>query len=146
MFKKFFGEIKTGRLQRLPFLGYSLVLQLLFFGFILAVGVAIGAGEHLIGGDLQQTQKMLAEWFSLPFIIIFGIFMLLVGFAGLNVVAKRIRDAGLPGWWALLAIFILEILVSVIISQDTSAGLHMLFVVVLLFIPSDTFSNNELIN
>jgi uncharacterized membrane protein YhaH (DUF805 family) len=144
VFEILFGEVKTGRLQRLPFLGYSLLIQLLFFGFIFAIVVAIGAGEHLIGGDLQQAQKILTEWFFTPFFIIFGLFMLLISFTGLNLVAKRIRDAGLPGWWTLLAIFILEVLISTIISQEASGSLHILFIVILLFIPSDTFSNSEI--
>lgn len=143
MFEILFGEVKTGRLQRLPFLGYSLLLQLLFFGFMLAIIAAIGAGEHLIGGDLQQAQKILTEWFSIPFMIVFGLFMLLVSYIGLNLTAKRIRDIGLPGWWSLLVIFVLQILVSVLISEDVSAGLHMLITVVLLFIPSDSFSKAE---
>jgi uncharacterized membrane protein YhaH (DUF805 family) len=144
VFEILFDEVKTGRLQRLPFLGYSLLIQLLFFGFIFAIVVAIGAGEHLIGGDLQQAQKILTEWFFTPFFIIFGLFMLLISFTGLNLVAKRIRDAGLPGWWTLLAIFILEVLISTIISQEASGSLHILFIVILLFIPSDTFSNSEI--
>jgi uncharacterized membrane protein YhaH (DUF805 family) len=139
MLEIFIGEVKTGQLKRLPFLGYSLLLQLLFFGFMLAIMAAIGAGEHLIGGDLQQAQKMLSEWFSIPFIIVFGLFMLLIGFIGLNLTAKRIRDIGLPGWRTLLAIFVLELLVSMIISQEASAGLHMLLVAVLLLVPADTF-------
>ena len=109
----------------------------------MAIVAAIGAGEHIIGGDLQQAQKMLSEWFSIPFIIVFGLFMMLICFVGLNLTAKRIRDAGLPGWLTLLIIFVLEALVSMIIYQEASAGLHMLFAAIILLIPTDTFSTAE---
>jgi uncharacterized membrane protein YhaH (DUF805 family) len=109
------------------------------FGFIIAIIVAIGAGEHLIGGDLQQAQQMLSDWFSIPFILIFGLFMALIGFAGVNLTAKRIRDIGLPGWWTVLAVLILEFATTIIISQEVSSGLHILLTVALLLIPTDTF-------
>lgn len=44
-----------GRLGRLQYLGYSLLLSLLLFGFVLAFVLAIGAGEHIIGGDIPQA-------------------------------------------------------------------------------------------
>lgn len=140
MFKIFFSEVKTGRLLRLPFLGYSLLLQLLAFSFVFVIILAIGAGEHLIGGDLQKAQEMLREWFSVPFIIIFGLFMAIICFAGLNLTAKRIRDTGLPGWWVLLAVLILQIITSSFISQETSGGLHFFLTVILFLIPTDTFA------
>ncbi|MBW2208518.1 MAG: hypothetical protein JRG79_16550, partial [Deltaproteobacteria bacterium] len=65
MIKALFGDVKTGRLMRLQYLGYSLLLSLLMFGFGLAIVLAIGAGEHIIGGDLQQAQDKLREMFTL---------------------------------------------------------------------------------
>jgi len=143
MFKIFFGEIKTGRLLRLSYLGYTLLMQLLVIAMVLAFIVAIGASENLIGGDFQQIQDMLRAWFSVPFIIVFGIGMVLFGFAGFNLMAKRIRDTGLPGWWTLLAILVVEIIVSIIISQETSANLHIFLTIVLLLVPADTFTKTE---
>jgi len=140
MFKIFFGEIKTGRLQRLAFLGYSLLIQLLVIGFVIAIIVVIGASEQLIGGDFQQAQETLNSWFSVPFIIIFGLVMVLLGFAGLNLTVKRIRDTGLPGWWSILVILIVEIIVSIIISQEMSANLHVFLTVILFLIPTDIFA------
>ena len=65
MFKVLFGDITNGRLMRLPYLGYSLLLTLLVIGFGLAIVLAIGVGEHIVGGNLQDQDKLL-EWFSLP--------------------------------------------------------------------------------
>ena len=112
MFKTLFGDITDGRLRRLQFLGYSLFLVLLMIGFGLAVVMAIGAGEQLIGGDLQQAQDKLREWFTLPFLIVLGLVLFVLLFAHLNITAKRIRDIGLPGWWTVLGIAVLTGVVS----------------------------------
>ena len=69
----YFGEFTSGRLKRLQYLGYALLLTALLFGFILAVVLAIGAGEHLVGGDLQQAQDKLRAWFGLPATIVISL-------------------------------------------------------------------------
>ena len=140
MFKVLIGDIKDGRLVRLPYLGYSLLLILLVAGFIFAIIIAIGAGEHIMGGDLQQAQDKLRAWFTLPFLIVFGLFFVLILFAGLNIMAKRIRDSGLPGWWGVLIIAVVSGVVSVVISEEASSGLHTLVWFVLLFVPTNAFN------
>ena len=135
------GDIKNGRLLRLQYLGYALFLILLFSLFVFAVILAIGAGEHILGGDLQQAQAQLQEWFSLPFLLIFIVFMAVLSFMSLNIMAKRIRDMGLPGWWIVLILLILESIVSYYVSQQASSGLHTLTWILLLLIPSDLFDN-----
>jgi len=140
MLNALFGDIKTGRLMRLQYLGYSLVLFLLFFVFIMLIVLAIGAGEHIIGGDLHQAQEQLREWFTLPFMLVFGIFILLLSFIGFNLMAKRIRDIGLPGWWSVLALVLLEAVISYLISQQTSSALHSLIWFFLVLIPSNALA------
>ena len=140
MFKVLIGDIKDGRLVRLPYLGYSLLLVLLMAGFVFAIILAIGAGEHIIGGDLQQAQDKLRAWFTLPFFIVFGLFFMLILFAGLNIMAKRIRDIGLPGWWGVLAVAVVTGFVSVAISEEASGGLHSLVWFVLSLVPTNAFN------
>jgi len=137
MFKALFGNVTTGRLMRMPYLGYSLLLVLFMFGFMFAIVLAIGGAEQLIGGDLQQAQDQLRERFTLPFFIIFGLVMALLSFAGFNMMAKRIRDIGLPGWWMVLVIVVLGGIVSYTVSQQASSGLHTLIWVLLLLIPGN---------
>jgi uncharacterized membrane protein YhaH (DUF805 family) len=133
------GDVKTGRLMRLQYLGYSLLLSLLMFGFGLAIALAIGAGEHIIGGDLQQAQDKLREMFTLPLMIVFAVIMPLFVFIGLNMMAKRIRDIGLPGWWTMLVIIVLGGVVPVAVSSGAGSGFHSLVWIALLLIPTDTF-------
>ncbi|HBH35345.1 MAG TPA: hypothetical protein DDW45_02780, partial [Gammaproteobacteria bacterium] len=104
------------------------------------------------GGDLQEAQTMLREKFGIPVIIGMVIFFVLFIFASLNLEAKRIRDMGLPGWWTLLAIWIISCVILVIvnivtgsdpvISKSISSAISAIGVLALIFIPSDTFSGN----
>ena len=55
------GDINTGRLMRLQYLGYSLLVVLFVFGFVLLTILAIGAGEHILGGDFQECQAQLRQ-------------------------------------------------------------------------------------
>ena len=137
MINVLFGDIKTGRLMRLQYLGYSLLLSLLMFGFMLAVVLALGAGEHIIGGDLQQAQDKLRDMFTLPAMIVFAVVMPLFMFIGVNIMAKRVRDIGLPGWWMVLAIFVISGVVSYMVSNEVSNGLNTLIWVVLLLVPGN---------
>ena len=137
MIKALLGDVKTGRLMRLQYLGYSLLVYLLMFGFVFVVILAIGAGEHIIGGDLQHAQDKLREMFTLPAMIVFAVIMPLLLFMVANIMAKRIRDIGLPGWWSVLAIIVITGIVSYRVSNEVSNGLSTLIWVVLLLVPSN---------
>ena len=102
-----------------------------------ALVFAIGAGEHLIGGNLQETQDKLRGWFTMPFMVIFGLFMALIIFGMLNIAAKRIDDIGLPGWLLIAGLVILVIIISYFVSDKASHGLNTLIWLALLFTPSN---------
>jgi uncharacterized membrane protein YhaH (DUF805 family) len=142
MLTTFFGDITNGRLQRLPFLGYLLLVILLFFGFVFAVIFAMGAGEKLIGGDLQQAQATLAQTLGIPFVIIFAVFMAVVLFVQANLMAKRIRDMGLPGWWVVLVLVIVSGVLGSMVSEQAGGGFHTLVYLILLLVPSNAFGKS----
>ena len=109
MFRTYFGDLRTGRLTRLPFLGYLLLLSVLFTLF--GMGIAFG----------------LAKW---------------------NLIAKRIRDMGLPGWWVLLIIVLADAALAWVMSASGEplsrtypihAMISGLVTFGLLFIPSGLF-------
>ena len=138
LFKAFCGDLKTGRMARRQYLGYSLLLGVLILGTGIAIGISIGVGEQIIGGNLQQAQDQLRAWMTLPFFIIFGMVSVLFLFGGINIMAKRIRDIGLPGWWTTLIIIVVEIGASFIFSGQHGSGLHSFVWIVLLLLPTDT--------
>ena len=137
MFKALLGEVKTGRLMRLPYLGYSVLLSLLMFGFGLAIVMAIGVGEHIAGGDLQQAQDQLREQLTLPVMLIMAVVMPLFLFIGVNIMAKRIRDIGLPGWWTVLAIFIVSGVVSYVVSDNAGSIVNTLAWLAVVLVPGN---------
>ncbi|OOZ42898.1 DUF805 domain-containing protein [Solemya elarraichensis gill symbiont] len=138
MFNTLFGDIRNGRLKRLPFLLHSILLWLLMLGTVLAIAVALGAAEHIIGGDLQRAQEQLMSSFGGVAILIFIVLVLLFVFASANLHAKRIRDIGIPGWWGVLAIFLFSTAISILLSPQIANGLGTLIWFVILLIPSDT--------
>jgi uncharacterized membrane protein YhaH (DUF805 family) len=137
MIKALLGEVNTGRLMRLQYLGYSLLLSLLMLGVGLTVAAAVGAGEQVIDGDLQQAQNLLREALSGPFLLVFAVLMILFMFIGANIMAKRIRDIGLPGWWSVLAIFVLSGLLSNLVSANASNILNSVIWILLLLVPGN---------
>ncbi|MEA3303536.1 MAG: DUF805 domain-containing protein [Pseudomonadota bacterium] len=151
--KTYFGDVTSGYLQRLPFIGYFVLLYVLFFALVMAGVASLGIAENLVGGDLTQAQQMLAEKFGLPAMIIIGIVFAAVFFASLNLEAKRIRDMGLPGWWTLLAVWIISVVIIVIlnvvtgsdpvISKSISSVISAIGFLALVLIPSNTFSGNN---
>ena len=140
MIKALFGEVKTGRLMRLQYLGYSVLLSLLMFGFGLAVVMAIGVGEHIAGGDLQQVQDQLREQLTLPAMLVMAVVMPLFLFIGVNIMAKRIRDIGLPGWWTVLAIFIVSGVVSYLVSDNAGSIVNTLAWVAVVLVPGNALA------
>jgi len=144
MIKALFGEVKTGRLMRLQYLGYSVLLSLLMFGFGLAIVMAIGVGEQIAGGDLQQVQgqlqDQLLEQLTLPVILVMAVVMPLFLFIGVNIMAKRIRDIGLPGWWTVLAIFIVSGVVSYLVSENAGNIVNTLAWVAAVLVPSNALA------
>ncbi len=143
MLNAFIGNIKNRRLVRLQYFTYSFLLALFVLIFMLSAVMAIGAGEHILGGDIQAAQAQLREWFTLPFMIILGIFMGLITFMSLNIMAKRIRDIGLSGWLLVVVIVVFEAIISSYVSQQASGGFHAFIWLLLVLIPSNFFANKQ---
>ena len=137
-----FGDIKNGRLQRLQFLGYSLLVSVLTVVIMMGVVVAIAGAEKFAGGDLQQAQAAIRESLGGPFMVIFAIFMLVIFFIQANLMAKRIRDMGLPGWWVVLALVIIAGLVGGMMSEQAGGVFQGIVTLILLFVPSNSFAKS----
>ena len=149
MLRAYFGDFTTGRLTRLPFLGFLLLLSVLFVLYGLGIAFGLGAAEHLLRGDLPAAQADLLEHLGLPAIVLLGLFVLAFALAKWNLIAKRIRDMGLPGWWVLLVIVLADAgLASAMHAGGESMGralpIHGLIGVIisfgLLLIPSGLFA------
>ena len=138
MFNSFFGSVTDGRLARLAFLGYWILLVFVVIGIVIGVAVTVGIAEQVIGGDLQAAQAQLQQKFGIVTILVIGGVFLLSAFAGLNLQAKRIRDIGLPGWWTVLGLAIAGGVLAYAVSEQAASGLHSLVMLVLLLVPGKT--------
>jgi uncharacterized membrane protein YhaH (DUF805 family) len=141
MFKALFGDIQAGRLLRLPYLGYSILISVLMIVFGLALAFAAGVGEHLISGDMEAAQLHMSENFSIVTVLLFIVVSVLFLFAGCNIMAKRLRDIGLPGWWMVLAIVVVTGAVAVMVSDEASNILQTVIWIVLLLVPSNSLTS-----
>lgn len=168
MLKVYFGEWGNGRLKRLPYLGYYVLLMFLFIAVMFAAIFTVGASEKFIGGDLVAAQQLLTDRFGMLAIVGFAALMITVLFAQVNILAKRIRDMGLPALWTILGILAVsmilnmlfpaqEVAISTEVVQTAEAtaasvsanstvpsmivqGFDMIVFLCLLLIPSDTFN------
>ena len=113
MLKTYYGDWGTGKLQRLPYLGYHLLLMVLIIAIIMGTIFTVGAAENFIGGNLAETQKMLMDKFG--FVAIAGIMVLIFAamLGQINILGKRIRDMGLPVLWTILGIIVVSMVLNV---------------------------------
>lgn len=136
MLEKLFADVARGRLARLPYLGCLVVLWLTMLLAAVALGAGIGVAERLIGGDVAAAQKELQARLGGPFAIVLGVFLAVMLFAQANIAAKRLRDIGLPGWLALLAIVVLSVLLSGVVGAQAGTLWGSAVTLVLLLVPS----------
>ena len=170
MLKTYYGEWGTGKLQRLPYLGYHLLLIVLIMAIIMGTIFAVGAAENFMGGNLAETQKMLMDKFG--FVAIAGIMVLIFTamLGQLNILGKRIRDIGLPVLGTIIGIMLISLILNIVlppqevamsaatvqstdgsaaaVAATTTANMYvqifdMIVFLCLLFIPSNAFGSKN---
>lgn len=139
MFKDYLGDVRAGRLKTSRFVVLWVMLVVLFVLVGLLLGASIGIAEHLLGGDLATAQASLRQQLAMPAIIAVVLGFVLLAFAKLNIVAKRARDIGLPGWLTAIIVAGLVGGTSQLTAGAPAGGLGMLLLIVLAFIPTDAF-------
>ena len=140
MIGDYFGSALSGRLQTKRFIILWLALMLAFTAFGLLIGASIGVAERLIGGDLATAQKLLIEKLGLPAIIGVFVIFILFAFAKLNIIAKRARDIGMPGWLTAIVLAGLIGGSTQAVGQASAGGIGMLLLIVLAFVPTNAMA------
>jgi uncharacterized membrane protein YhaH (DUF805 family) len=132
------GQTRSGRLQRLPYLGYYALIVLLLVAAGVGVFLVIGATERLAGGEVAAAQQMIVGKFGVAgMIAIIAVFALLL-LAQLNIAAKRARDIGVPApWLVLLGVLILVSLLSQWFGPQLAGVLNLLVFLALVLVPSN---------
>ncbi len=118
MLKIYFSEWGTGKLQRLPYIGYHILLVVIIIAIIFAGIFAVGATENLMGGDIVETQKILMDKFGIAAMLSIAVLMLISLFGQVNILGKRIRDMGLPVLWTILGIIAVSLVLNVVFPPE----------------------------
>jgi len=139
MFRALWGDIQAGRLKRLPFLGWLLVVSVLAVMVVLAVSFGIAAVEHMTGGEPVHPQLALDQSLGPVGFMLLSVILALLLMGQLNLMAKRVRDMGLPVPWLLvLGWLVLSGLISS--GGPVLGGLSSLLVLLaLLLVPTGAF-------
>jgi len=170
MFKVYFGEWGSGRLKRLPYLGYYVLLMVIVVAVIVAVIASVSFVETKSGMDMAATQAAMLDKFGMVGMLGFVVLILAMMIAQINILAKRIRDMGLPAVWTILGIIAVSIVLNILFPAQVTEvsttvvqsaegvaaaaeatttpsllvqGFDLLVFLCLLFIPSDAFSKGE---
>lgn len=139
MLKDYFGDFATGRVKSGQFIALWLILFVAFVAFGVLVGFGIGIAEQLLGGSVLDAQLALRTNIG-PYAILI-IFAVCCAFmvAKLNIIAKRIRDTGLPGWLTTVVFAGLFSGSVQVAGEVTTGSITMILLLVLAFIPTDAF-------
>ena len=171
MWKVYFGEWGEGRLKRLPYLGYHVLLMVLVFAVIFGTVFMAGSLENIFVENMMQMQAAFLEKFGMLAVIGFMLFVFAIIVAQVNLLAKRLRDMGLPVVWTILGMIILSMLLNILFpaqhveisstviqtAQGTSAAFEanasesslvvklydLIVFLCLVLIPSDTFNKQK---
>ncbi len=168
MWDIYFGQWKEGKLKRLAYFGYDVLLMVMAFAVIMGVIMFFGGLESSMGSSFDE---MFAGMGIVTVLFVF-IFLILLLVANLNIMAKRIRDMGLPAWGTVIGIIIVSMILGALfpdqqtkvsaIVADTQEGLsaamdahastgsmvvdifNLIVFAFLVFVPSDTFGKKEI--
>lgn len=141
MFRRIFGEITGARVARLPYFGYTVLLTAILVAIVFAIVAGIGGLENLAEGNITEIEKRFAEKGGGPLLIAFMLLMLALLFAHFNLMAKRLRDIGFPGWPGVLVVFVGIAIVSAAIGENYAGPINTLIWLALVLIPGNAFGH-----
>ena len=135
MLTNMFGEPATGRLGRLAFVGSMFLLLLIVTLISAAIVTSIGVAGAFYAGEFFATQAAVHAAVGLPAFLALVFLLMIVTFAHFNIVAKRIRDIGLPGWTAAIGWVVVMWFLRRSVSEGVAETLSLIAVLVLIFFP-----------
>ncbi len=134
MLSVLWGNLRQGQLARLPYLGYTLLVGLT------AILIGVGLWPWLTPVETPTgSSTELSLILPLPVAILLLIATSVLGFAGLNLMAKRLRHIGLPGWPTTAALTLLVMAIGYGWSLPAANGFQLLIWLTLLVLPKGLF-------
>lgn len=126
------GGWTAGRIGRWRFLMLYVLLVL-----TVMAAMALLLGGAYVTGEIAPDPEQLARTVGLPVLLLVMLVMLACGIGVLNLIGKRGRDAGLPGWVPIVGFLVLAVLVRGM--GMTGNMLIFAFIAVMAWLPTDQF-------
>jgi uncharacterized membrane protein YhaH (DUF805 family) len=102
-----FDQVRTGRADRLQFVKGLVVLLLAFAAATVLLQVVFGFAESFSADGAPGPLGLVVQLLGFALAGVVAALALTLFYAFLNLIAKRLRDIGLPAWKALAVIFAL---------------------------------------
>lgn len=132
-----FGHIANGRLGRGEFAVAYAVWCLILFAVLLGLSILVGVAEPFIAGDLEAVWDTVGQSVALSLLVALAVMIGTWGFGAMNLLAKRFRDIGLPGWLCALATMFFLAGAPTLVALHEAVGLMGLIVLALCVVPAD---------
>jgi uncharacterized membrane protein YhaH (DUF805 family) len=102
IFHTLFGAVRGGTIHRIHFFWYIAGLWTVGAAVLMTLSLSIGMQQPMEGLTTEQAQQAARDTLGSLGQVVVIVLGLLFLFAQVNLIAKRIRDTGLPGWldWA----------------------------------------------
>lgn len=143
IFGTLFGNLRHGTLHRVPFFWYIAGLWAIGGATVMAIVVGLDINQPTNGITPEQAGQAVRDALGPVAHSVLAVLAALLVFAQINMMAKRLRDTGLPGWITLLAVMVVTGLVSGFIGSGIGGLMNILFWLALLFTPPGLFARKK---
>ena len=136
MLRTVFADVRDGRISRLGFLAALLALSAVGMAMMLGVFWISGAASVAVSpGVGTDPAERVVETLGRPWLLVLSAIGMTVFFGQANLWAKRFRDLGQPGWWAVMAVIVAGLLLADLAGRAAASAAHLAVLLVLLVVP-----------
>lgn len=144
IFRTLFGAVRHGTIHRIPFFWHVAGLWTIGAAIIITLVVGLGLNQMPTAGMTpEQARQVVQEALGPVGNTVLVLFAVVLVFAQVNMMAKRLRDMGLPGWLTLVTVVAVTGLASVYVSPTAGGLVNIAFWLTLLFMPPGVFSRRQ---
>ncbi len=140
MIQTLFLQGTDGRIGRLAFIGYAVLLAFVGAVFEIGLSILVFGIDAVVNSDADITQFRPESAAQKAVMALYAAYVLVFLYCNLNLTAKRFRDIGLPGWTAAFGFAVAGGVVFLLVSATAGLAFITLVALSLLVIPGNVFS------
>lgn len=142
MFRTYFGDVSSGRIGRLKYLGHWILLCLAVIIVLVGITASVDFSRQIMEANAAAIQDSLTQRIGMPILWLLMLFALAVLFASLNIMAKRLRDMGVSGWGLVLVIAVISFVLTGYAPVEVASGFSILVFLALVLLPGRMTDRN----